>query len=91
MFLIVYTGEDFDAAVEQIERLSDRHPGARIAIDGRGIDLKNWRGSPSVSSHRSIGRPVSVERRCLSRWCWKQSHWPCSENANRSGRATDCV
>jgi two-component system nitrate/nitrite response regulator NarL len=32
MFLIVYTGEDFDAAVEQIERLRDRHPGARIAI-----------------------------------------------------------
>jgi DNA-binding NarL/FixJ family response regulator len=32
LFLIVHTGEDFDAAVEQIERLSDRHPGARIAI-----------------------------------------------------------
>jgi two-component system nitrate/nitrite response regulator NarL len=32
LFLIVHTGDDFDAAVEQIELLSDRHPRGRIAI-----------------------------------------------------------
>jgi DNA-binding NarL/FixJ family response regulator len=32
LFLIVHTGDDFDATVEQIELLSDRHPSGRIAI-----------------------------------------------------------
>jgi DNA-binding NarL/FixJ family response regulator len=32
LFLVVHTGNDFDAAVEQIEILGDLHPGARIAI-----------------------------------------------------------
>jgi DNA-binding NarL/FixJ family response regulator len=32
LFLIVHTGDDFEAAVEQIELLSDRHPDGRIAI-----------------------------------------------------------
>jgi two-component system nitrate/nitrite response regulator NarL len=32
LFLVVHTRDDFDAAVEQIVLLSDRHPGARIAI-----------------------------------------------------------
>ncbi|OKO86059.1 transcriptional regulator [Bradyrhizobium sp. NAS80.1] len=31
-FLIVHTGDDFDASVEQIERLRDRHPDGRIAV-----------------------------------------------------------
>ncbi|SHJ43970.1 two component transcriptional regulator, LuxR family [Bradyrhizobium lablabi] len=32
LFLIVHTGDDFDAAVEQIELFRDQHPGGRIAI-----------------------------------------------------------
>jgi DNA-binding NarL/FixJ family response regulator len=32
LFLIVHTGDDFDAAVEQIELLRGRHPDGRIAI-----------------------------------------------------------
>lgn len=32
LFLIVHTGDDFDAAVEQIELLRGRHPEGRIAI-----------------------------------------------------------
>lgn len=32
LFLIVHTGEDFDAAVEQIELFRDRYQGGRIAI-----------------------------------------------------------
>jgi two-component system nitrate/nitrite response regulator NarL len=32
LFLVVHTGDDFDAAVEQIELYRDRHPGGRIAI-----------------------------------------------------------
>jgi DNA-binding NarL/FixJ family response regulator len=32
LFLIVHTGDDFDAVVEQIELLCDRHPSGRIAI-----------------------------------------------------------
>ena len=32
LFLVVHTGDDFDAAVEQIELFRDQHPGARIAI-----------------------------------------------------------
>jgi DNA-binding NarL/FixJ family response regulator len=32
LFLIVHTGDDFDAAVEQIELFRDRYPGGRIAI-----------------------------------------------------------
>jgi DNA-binding NarL/FixJ family response regulator len=32
LFLIVHTGDDFDAVVEQIELLKNRHPGGRIAI-----------------------------------------------------------
>jgi two-component system nitrate/nitrite response regulator NarL len=32
LFLVVHTGDDFDAAIEQIEFLRDRHPGGRIAI-----------------------------------------------------------
>src|SRR5437899_1039481 len=32
LFLVVHTGDDFDAAVEQIELFRDQHPGARVAI-----------------------------------------------------------
>lgn len=32
LFLIVHTGDDFDAAVEQIEQFRSRHPDGRIAI-----------------------------------------------------------
>jgi DNA-binding NarL/FixJ family response regulator len=32
LFLVVHTGDDFDAAVEQIELFRNRHPGGRIAI-----------------------------------------------------------
>jgi two-component system nitrate/nitrite response regulator NarL len=32
LFLVVHTGDDFDAAVEQIELFRDQHPGGRIAI-----------------------------------------------------------
>lgn len=32
LFLIVYTGDDFDAAIEQIELFRDVHPNGRIAI-----------------------------------------------------------
>src|SRR5260370_20431623 len=32
LFLVVHTGDDFDAVVEQIELLRDQHPGGRIAI-----------------------------------------------------------
>ena len=32
LFLVVHTGDDFDATLEQIELFRDQHPGARIAI-----------------------------------------------------------
>jgi DNA-binding NarL/FixJ family response regulator len=32
LFLIVHTGDDFDAAIEQIELFRDQYPGGRIAI-----------------------------------------------------------
>src|SRR5882672_6849384 len=32
LFLVVHTGDDFGAAVEQIEMFRDQHPGGRIAI-----------------------------------------------------------
>jgi DNA-binding NarL/FixJ family response regulator len=32
LFLVVHTGDDFDAAVEQIELFRDQHPAGRIAI-----------------------------------------------------------
>jgi len=32
LFLIVHTGDDFDAAIEQIEFFRDQYPGGRIAI-----------------------------------------------------------
>src|SRR5260221_1153232 len=32
LFLVVHTGDDFDAAVEQIELFRGEHPGGRIAI-----------------------------------------------------------
>jgi DNA-binding NarL/FixJ family response regulator len=32
LFLVVHTSDDFDAAVEQIERFRDQHPGGRIAV-----------------------------------------------------------
>src|ERR1700737_1789815 len=32
LFVIVHTGDDFEAAVEQIELLRDQYPGGRIAI-----------------------------------------------------------
>src|SRR5258708_188947 len=31
LFIVVHTGDDFDAALEQIELLRDQHPGGRIA------------------------------------------------------------
>ena len=34
LFLVVHTGDNFDAAVEQIERLRGQHPGGRMAIVG---------------------------------------------------------
>jgi len=34
LFLVVHTGDDFDAAVEQVELFRDQHPGGRIAIVG---------------------------------------------------------
>lgn len=34
LYLVVHTGDNFDAAVEQIERLRGQHPGGRIAIVG---------------------------------------------------------
>jgi len=32
LFLVVHAGDDFDAAVEQIEQFREQHPGGRIAI-----------------------------------------------------------
>ena len=32
LFLVVHTGDDFDAAVEQIELFRNQHPGGRVAI-----------------------------------------------------------
>jgi DNA-binding NarL/FixJ family response regulator len=32
LFLVVHTGDDFDAAIDQIELFRDQHPGGRIAI-----------------------------------------------------------
>src|ERR1700724_2960105 len=45
LFLVVHTGDDFDAAVEQIELLRDQHPGGRIAI---------------VADHYRLGELVSA-------------------------------
>jgi DNA-binding NarL/FixJ family response regulator len=47
LFLIVHTGDDFGAAVEQIELLRDQHPGGRIAI---------------VANHYRLGELVSAFR-----------------------------
>jgi DNA-binding NarL/FixJ family response regulator len=32
LFLVVHTGDDFDAALEQIELFRDQHPSGRIAV-----------------------------------------------------------
>jgi DNA-binding NarL/FixJ family response regulator len=47
LFLVVHTGDDFDAVVEQIELLRDQHPGGRIAI---------------VADHYRLGELVSAFR-----------------------------
>jgi two-component system nitrate/nitrite response regulator NarL len=47
LFLVVHTGDDFDAVVEQIEHLRDQHPGGRIAI---------------VADHYRLGELVSAFR-----------------------------
>src|SRR6202011_72091 len=47
LFLVVHAGDDFDAAVEQIELLRDQHPGGRIAI---------------VADHYRLGELVSAFR-----------------------------
>jgi DNA-binding NarL/FixJ family response regulator len=47
LFVVVHTGDDFDAAVEQIELLRDQHPGGRIAI---------------VADHYRLGELVSAFR-----------------------------
>jgi DNA-binding NarL/FixJ family response regulator len=47
LFLVVHTGDDFKAAVEQIELLRDQHPGGRIAI---------------VADHYRLGDLVSAFR-----------------------------
>lgn len=47
LFLIVHSGDHFDATVEQIELLRDRHPGGRIAI---------------VADHYRLGELVSAFR-----------------------------
>jgi DNA-binding NarL/FixJ family response regulator len=47
LFLLVHTGDDFDAAVEQIELYRDQHPGGRIAI---------------VADHYRLGELVSAFR-----------------------------
>jgi two-component system nitrate/nitrite response regulator NarL len=47
LFLVVHTGDDFDAAVEQIELLRDQYPGGRIAI---------------VADHYRLGELVSAFR-----------------------------
>jgi DNA-binding NarL/FixJ family response regulator len=47
LVLMVHTGDNFDAVIEQIERLRDRHPRARIAI---------------VADHYRLGEMVSAFR-----------------------------
>jgi DNA-binding NarL/FixJ family response regulator len=47
LFLVVHTGDDFGAAVEQIELFRDQHPGRRIAI---------------VADHYHLGDLVSAFR-----------------------------
>jgi DNA-binding NarL/FixJ family response regulator len=47
LFLVVHTGDDFGAAVEQIELFRDQHPGRRIAI---------------VADHYRLGDLVSAFR-----------------------------
>ncbi len=47
LFLVVHTGDDFDAAVEQIELFRHQHPGGRIAI---------------VADHYRLGELVSAFR-----------------------------
>src|SRR3981081_786079 len=47
LFLVVHTGDDFDAAVEQIELFRDQHPDGRIAI---------------VADHYRLGDLVSAFR-----------------------------
>src|SRR5229473_8318023 len=47
LFIVVHTGDDFGAAVEQIELLRDRHPDGRIAI---------------VADHYRLGELVSAFR-----------------------------
>src|SRR5258708_26405891 len=49
LFLVVHTGDDFDAAVEQIELFRDQYPDGRIAI---------------VADHYRLGEVVSAFRAC---------------------------
>jgi DNA-binding NarL/FixJ family response regulator len=48
LYLVVHTGDDFDAAVKQIELLRDQHPGGRIAIVAY-----NYRPGDFVSAFRA--------------------------------------
>src|SRR5947209_14330561 len=51
LFLVVHTGDDFDAAVEQIELFRNEHPGVRIAIVA-----DHYRLSELVSAFRAGAR-----------------------------------
>jgi len=51
LFLVVHTGDDFDAAVKQIELLRDQHPGAlplSPIIIGQATSFQHFEQAPTA-------------------------------------------
>jgi len=59
LFLIVHTGDDFDAAIKQIELLRDRHPDGRIATV-----THDYRREELVSAFRAGANGYFVTSAC---------------------------
>src|ERR1700731_799843 len=59
LFIVVHTGDDFGAAVEQIELLRDQHPGGRIAIVAH-----HYRLGELVSAFRAGANGYFVDMTC---------------------------
>src|SRR6266404_7551914 len=67
LFLVVHTGDDFDAAVEQIELFRGQNPGGRIAVVA-----DHYRLCELVSAFRA-GAPMAIS----------STSWPAMYSSNR--------
>ncbi len=61
LFIVVHTGDDFDAALEQIELFRDQHPGCRIAIVA-----DHFRPRELISAFRAGANGYFVDMTCAA-------------------------